>query len=125
MKNSIVLVLAFLLVPFASAAHADFFFAASLDEAQSGGTGSAATGTAMLTLNDAMTELTMTILFDGITTTDITAFHIHAAPAGTPGPVVFGLVSPNHDEDGDLWIWEMDFSVNGMTPTQVKHLLHN
>ena len=49
-----------------------------------------------------MTELTMNIQFDGITTADITGFHIHAAPAGANGPVVFGLVSPNHDTNGDF-----------------------
>lgn len=77
-------------------------FRANLNEAQSGGTGSMATGDAFLILNADSTELSMTINFDGISTASITAFHIHDAPAGQNGGVVFGLISPNHDNDGDF-----------------------
>ena len=33
------------------------------------------------------------------TSDDVTNFHVHNAPRGTNGPVVFGQISPNHDPD--------------------------
>lgn len=72
-----------------------------------------ASGSALLRLNDAMTRLEMTVqLFgldlDGNQTAsvddDVVAMHIHAAPAGVNGGVVFGLISPNSDLNGDLTI---------------------
>ncbi len=94
-----------LAVAFSSFANAQSFFKANINGAQANqgnGTGSAATGNAVLILNDAMDELTMTISFTGITTANLTAFHIHNGDAGVNGPVIFGLLSPNHDQDGDF-----------------------
>ena len=67
---------------------------------------SSASGTAQLSLNDAMDRLEINIqLFgldlDGNQTPDgdddVVALHIHRAPVGSNGPVVFGLISPNND----------------------------
>ena len=107
-------------------------FKANLDEAQSGGTGSAATGEAVLILNSDQTALSMTIAFDGITTTQISAFHIHIAPAGSNGGVAFGLISPNHDTDGDFMdlgdtvVSEWDVGDNGSAlPGQINNLMNS
>lgn len=71
-------------------------------------------GTAILTLNDAQTRLVIDIQLFGLdldgnqtpgTADDnVTASHIHFAPAGSNGGVVFGFISPNHDTNGDLII---------------------
>lgn len=87
-------------------------FEALLDEAQANagaGTGSAAIGGAILTLNAAADALTYTITLlgldlDGNQTPldpgdDVTAMHFHFAPPGVNGAVVFGLIAPNHDSD--------------------------
>lgn len=87
-------------------------FVATLNGAQANagmGTGSTATGTASMTLNPALGSLSYTITLVGLdldgaqtpmdATDDVTALHFHAAPAGVNGPVVFGLISPNHDAD--------------------------
>ena len=75
--------------------------------------GSAASGLAELTLNDAQDRLEMKIqLFgldlDGNQTVDpnddVTRMHIHAAPFGVNGGVVFGLIAPDSDTNGDLLI---------------------
>ncbi|MAY74650.1 MAG: hypothetical protein CMJ31_08080 [Phycisphaerae bacterium] len=88
-------------------------FTSVLDGIQSG-SGSAASGTATLTLNEAQTRLEIFLNitgldFDGNQTPgtnadNITALHIHRAPAGSNGGVVFGFISPNHDLNGDLVI---------------------
>ncbi len=90
-------------------------FSASLTEAQEVAppTPLGASGTATLVLNDLMTRLEMNIQLFGLdldgtqtATTDdnVVAMHIHAAPAGVNGGVVFGLISPNSDLNGDLMI---------------------
>jgi CHRD domain len=72
-----------------------------------------ATGSAALILNDAQDRLEIDIQFtgldlDGNQTSDpgdnVTGAHIHRAPAGSNGPVVFGFIGPNNDENGDLVI---------------------
>ena len=86
-------------------------YEATIDESQVvvGGTGSLATGTAVLTLNAAQDALSYSITLIGLdldglqtpmdATDNVTAMHFHAAPAGSNGGVVFGLISPNHDVD--------------------------
>jgi serralysin len=66
-------------------------------------------GMGVFELNDAMTALSYDItLFgldiDGLQTPNnpndnANRFHIHAAPAGTNGGIVFGMKDPNHDTD--------------------------
>jgi hypothetical protein len=75
---------------------------------------SAATGSAILVLNEDENRLDIDIQFtgldlDGNQTPDldddnVTAAHIHRAPIGSNGPVVFGFIGPNNDENGDLVI---------------------
>jgi hypothetical protein len=72
---------------------------------------SAATGSVALILNDAQDRLEISIQFTGLdldgnqtpqTDDDVTAAHIHRAPAGANGPVVFGFINPNSDQNDDL-----------------------
>ncbi len=73
-----------------------------------------ASGFASLALDDAQTRLEITLqLFgldlDGLQTPgdpsdNVTGLHIHRAPAGANGPIVFGLIFPNSDLNGDLVI---------------------
>lgn len=73
-----------------------------------------ASGIANLTLNDAQTRLEINIQISGLdldglqtpgtTSDDVTGAHIHAAPAGDNGGVVFGFIGPNNDLNGDLVI---------------------
>jgi hypothetical protein len=75
---------------------------------------STASGFATQTLNDDQTrlEIDITLLgvdLDGMQTPDdpddnVTASHIHAAPAGVNGGIVFGFIGPNSDTNGDLVI---------------------
>ena len=74
---------------------------------------STATGTATLTLNDAQDRLEISVQLNGIDLDgnqtpdpgdDLTVAHIHRAPFGSNGPVVFGFVGPNSDVNGDLII---------------------
>ena len=87
-------------------------FTANLEEAQASagaGTGSPAIGLASLVLNSAQDALEYTIALMGLDldgqqtpsdpSDDVTAMHFHAAPPGSNGMVVFGLISPNHDAD--------------------------
>jgi hypothetical protein len=73
-----------------------------------------ASGTAELVLNAAQDQLSITINIDGLDLDgnqtpdngddDVVGLHIHAAPAGSNGGVVFGFISPNNDTNGDLVI---------------------
>jgi hypothetical protein len=73
-----------------------------------------ASGSATLILNDPMDRLEIFVQLAGLdldgnqtpgdTDDDIIAMHIHAAPAGVNGPVVFGFISPDSDTNGDLVI---------------------
>ncbi|MCO6440750.1 MAG: CHRD domain-containing protein [Nitrococcus mobilis] len=75
---------------------------------------SLASGSAELALNDAQTELAILISLagldldgnqtPGVNDDDVVAAHIHRAPAGTNGDVVFGFISPNNDTNNDLVI---------------------
>ncbi len=73
-----------------------------------------ASGSAELVLNAAQDELSITIQINGLDLDgnqtpddpddDVVGLHIHAAPAGVNGGVVFGFISPNNDANGDLVI---------------------
>ncbi len=95
---------------------AEEMFVASLDGAQEpgGGVVTDATGTATLTLNDTEDALEIHVrvfgldvdgsLTPGDDQDNVLAMHIHAAPRGTNGGVVFGFISPNSDTNGQLVI---------------------
>ena len=70
-----------------------------------------ASGTATLELNQLMNELTIFITVQNLFVVpfpnaglddEVIAAHIHGAPVGINGPVVFGFIGPNSDTDGDL-----------------------
>lgn len=71
-------------------------------------------GDALLRLNPAGDRLEMVIELAGLDldgnqtpnnpNDDVTALHIHRGAAGVNGPVVFGLIGPNSDLNGDLVI---------------------
>jgi CHRD domain len=77
-------------------------------------TGSKATGIAELVLNEAQTRLEINLQLFGLDldgqqtpndlADDITMLHIHRAPFGKNGPVVFGFMMPNSDTNNDLVI---------------------
>ncbi|OPZ95927.1 MAG: CHRD domain protein [Planctomycetes bacterium ADurb.Bin412] len=90
-------------------------FFASLDGSQEvGPTNSTATGTATFVLNAAQDRLTIDLTImgldldglqtPGITADNVTGLHIHRAPAGINGGVVFGMIGINNDTNGDLII---------------------
>ena len=88
------------------------YFSVMLDGAQAGPpNGSMATGTGIGVLNLTGTrfEIDFTLSgidLDGVRTLDpgddATVLHIHRAPPGQNGPVVFGFVGPNNDVNSDL-----------------------
>lgn len=73
-----------------------------------------ASGSATLSLNDAQDRLEISISLSGLdldgtqspgTSDDnVVAAHIHLAPVGVNGPIVFGFVGPNSDTNFDLVI---------------------
>lgn len=79
-----------------------------------------ASGSATLTLNDAMDALAYEITVMGIDVADFTGGHFHSAPAGANGPVIFGFQGPVggpvDDVDGDLTLIGdmMGFTVSGV-----------
>lgn len=102
MKNHFIAALALTAAATASAEAATTFHA-NLTPEQSGNAGKAvATGFAKLVLNDAQDALWIFLSVDGITLDRLNAAHIHNAPAGSVGGVVFGFLTPNNDENGDL-----------------------
>jgi hypothetical protein len=98
----------------ASAASATPFVATLTGDQEVPAVVTSASGSAVLELNAAQTRLEMTITLLGLdldglqtpgdTNDDVTAMHIHAAPAGVNGGVVFGLIGPNSDLNADLVI---------------------
>ena len=98
-------------------------FRANLDSAQEvapgGATNSVGTGSAILELNDlggGNYSLDIAVDFDALFNfqnvggvdnggaTEATALHIHNAPRGSGGGVVFGIISPSSDTDGDFQV---------------------
>ena len=84
------------------------------------GTGSEATGTAVFELNEAGTELSYTMSFEGITLkpsdrtepADINKIHIHAAPAGQNGPHTLNIFGKPSEDDDDLVV---DYAANTLS----------
>lgn len=81
------------------------------------GTGSEATGTASFELNEAGTELSYTMSFEGIdlkpdnrtAPADINKIHIHFAPAGENGPHTLNIFGLPAEDDDDLVV---DYEAN-------------
>jgi len=80
-------------------------------DADQAGTDSTSSGTATLTLSDDESQLEYEITIvgvdlDGTQTEDpldnIAGLHIHNAPVGRAGPLVFGIILPNHDKDDQV-----------------------
>lgn len=102
--------LALALWPCASMAHTVRYVATLTGDQQTPGVVTAASGFATLELNEAHDTLSMFVSIHGLDfvgatpnpNDDVLAMHIHRGAPGTPGPVVFGLIGPNHDLDGDL-----------------------
>lgn len=119
------------------------YFTATLEGSQEvPAVATAASGSATLALNAAQDRLEIMIeLFgldlDGAQTPDaadnVVAGHIHAAPAGANGGVVFGLFSPSSDLNGDLLIdaaagtistaWDLAEGVGTTLAAQLPSLL--
>ena len=94
---------------------ASAFFIADLtgDQEVPSPVSTSAFGHAALYLNAAQTRLEISIeLFgldlDGLQTADpsddLIGLHIHRAPKGSNGPVVFGIIGPDHDTTGDFFM---------------------
>lgn len=119
-------------------------FIASLDGASEvGPNDSTATGTAIFVLNEAQDRLTMSITIvgldlDGNQTPDnlddnVIGLHIHRAPVGVNGAVVFGLIGINSDTNADLLIdpvagtvfsaWDLDEGTGTTLDNELANLL--
>lgn len=104
-------------------ARADFIFYATLTGAQEvPPNGSTATGFATFVLNDAMTALSYDVTIFGLdftgtqtpgTADNLGGLHLHRAPFGVNGPIVFGIRSPNNDTDGDQVVTPFAVGVGG------------
>ena len=53
---------------------------------------SPATGTAFLTVNDALTQFIVNETFSGLIGGGVTGAHIHAGPVGVAGPIIFDFI---------------------------------
>lgn len=102
------LLLAVAILLAAPSARAVQIFTATLDGTQEvPPSGSAATGSATLVLSDDEQSLSYVITVIGLDFAsqtpdpgdDVTRMHIHNAPAGTNGPIVFGFIDPSDDSD--------------------------
>ncbi len=105
-----------LLTVFSGSALAGHVYQATLDGPQAG-TASPGTGTAILVLNNAETELTYHIEYSGLLAAE-TVSHIHNAPIGIGGPPVKNLPlgSP---KDG---VWNATPDPIALTPAMVAEL---
>ncbi|MEQ8233555.1 MAG: CHRD domain-containing protein [Gammaproteobacteria bacterium] len=102
--------LTLLLLPGAAAAHTVRYEATLTGAQQNPAVATGASGVATLELNAAHDTLSMFVSIHGLDFVgatpdpddDVLAMHIHRGAPGSNGPVVFGLIGPNHDVDGDL-----------------------
>jgi len=78
---------------------------------------SAGTGVATVILNTAGDAFTYEVTYSGLTGT-VTASHIHQAPAGTNGSVIFGFSPPLGTTSGSF-----SGGPVAMTPTQAANLI--
>ena len=115
-STTVGLVLASVLMVNVSNAQPIIAFKADLDGTQAGTT-STATGSAIIAYTPTFTELRMLINLNGLTTTQVTGFHIREAAAGVAGPIIFGLVNPNHDVNDFIDLGVGYFSRWGLADT--------
>jgi hypothetical protein len=67
------------------------------------------TGFARFTFNDQTRELTYAVWLRGLSSNQVTASHIHRAPAGVAGPAVYTLASAPFDSlSGSIMLTEAD-----------------
>jgi hypothetical protein len=78
---------------------------------------SSATGFGRVTLNDAETQITVSVYYSGLTSPGTTVGHIHGAAAGVNGGVIFNLAPLAGQTSGS--VVNATFTV---TPTQVSNL---
>ncbi len=80
-------------------------------------------GTATFVLNDAETQLSYAVeifgfdfagIYTATTSDDLSGLHIHNAPAGSNGSVVFGIFSPAQDKDVVLNITPSSIQFTGV-----------
>jgi len=102
-----------------------------------------ASGTAILELDDTQTRLEINIQLNGLdldglqtpgdASDDVTLAHIHNAPVGVNGGVVFGFIGPDSDTTGDLVVdpvagtifsaWDLNEGNNTTLALQLGNLL--
>jgi hypothetical protein len=105
------------LLVFAPAANAATGYSASLNGAQEvGPVPTPATGTATLILDNGGTNLSYTVTYSGLLGT-LTASHIHKAPVGVNGGVLFGFSPPIGTTSGTF-----SGVVSGLTAANVSDL---
>jgi hypothetical protein len=107
--------LALLLVP-SSAYSASGFSATLSGAAEVPPNASTGSGTAVVVLNDAQTSMTYAVNFSGLVA-GLTASHIHKAPIGVNGSVIFGFAPPIGATSGSFG------GVIAVTPANVADLL--
>lgn len=120
MRLNVLILLGILVI--AAPGHAVQIFSATLDGAQEvPPVVTTATGNATLVLSDDEQSLSYVITIIGLdfasqtpdTGDDVISMHIHNAPLGANGPIVFGMISPSDDTD-DL---ALNFVASTLTAT--------
>jgi len=104
-----------------------------------------ASGTATFELNEAQTQLTISaslsgLDLDGLQTSgdsndDVTGAHIHRGVLGENGPIIFGMINPDDDLNGDLVVdpvagtivsaWDSDEGNVTTLTAELTNLLNN
>jgi hypothetical protein len=109
-----------------SPAPAQTVFSATLTGAQeTPPNGSTATGSATLTLNAAMTQLSFNVNYFGLSGTGISGAHIHNAPTGVPGGIVKNIqpFGPGGFPNGSFGgVWTSTDATEPLTPFLVGEL---
>ena len=108
-------VVALLLVP-STALSATGFSTVLSGAAEVPANASTGSGTAVVVLNDAQTQFSYSVTYTGLVGT-LTASHIHRAPVGVNGGVIFGFAPPVGTQSGNF------AGVANPTPAQVADLL--
>lgn len=128
-----------------SAQGATFFARLTGDQERPNPITTSATGIGRAVLNTAQNRLEIFLQLFGVdldgnqtpgnSLDNVTSAHIHRAPAGTNGPVVFGFISPNSDTNGDLVIdpvagtiftaWDLNEGNNTTLAAELSNLFND